>query len=211
MRPRNAVAVAALPVLIAGCTGGSGDGVATASPTEAGRVTCSDLVHQGRHLGLTVPAGFAVTDQPKVGQDAAEAARVNVIGEAKSPANQPVPSVQILVFGYGTGERSGQSALEASVLAFKNAVGGSSSGDPIVATPTTIAGVAGTAGGGQDDRALDYTDPDSIPTPLRWWTVKVDEVQFVITMAARTDDLDSRYAPQVLDGLHPGGCPTASN
>jgi hypothetical protein len=112
----------------------------------------------------------------------------------------------IAVYGYGRGEAEGQRALELSVLNLKGLTGGSSSGNPIRATPTTVAGVAGSAGGDEDPRALDYNAPDAVDSPLRWWTVPTDDGVFVVTLATTTPELDRQFATELPAGLKPGGC-----
>jgi hypothetical protein len=192
---------------------GGDDAPVTAATAPAGqatprRGTCVTVEHRGLRLGVTVPAGFAASSSPAGAAELAESDRVNLLTTARrTEPGRDLPTVVLAVFGYGPGEREGRDALEASVLSFKRMVGGTSEDDPVVAEPARVAGVSGTAGGGQDDEALDYTHPDAVPSPLRWWTVPAGGGEFVVALGSSTVTLDQQYARQVAKGLRTGGCP----
>jgi hypothetical protein len=210
----TAAALLAVAGLLAGCdTGGDDDPDTTAttsaaaSPAPLTEARCEALEHEGQRLGVTMPAGFSVATPPVKEAAKAEPFDVNLLSLARLPqAGRELPTAMIAVYGYGPGEAEGQRALELSVLNLKGLSGGSSRGRPITATPTTVAGTQVSAGGDVDARALDYNAPDSVDSPLRWWTVPTDDGLFVVTLATTTPELDKQYAAELPAGLKPGGC-----
>jgi hypothetical protein len=179
----------------------------TTSPAPLASAECVPLEHEGRKLGVTVPAGFAVNTPPDGAEEIRDTYEVNLLSLANRPeAGRALPVAALAVYGYGTDEREGQSALEASVLNFKKLTGGINQGNPIAATPTTVAGAPGSAGGHADSRALDYNAPDDVDSTLRWWTVSVDGGLFVVTLATATPELDQQYAADIPANLKTGGC-----
>jgi len=224
-RPRRAPAaagllagLAAVTGLLAGCDGGSDDtpsasgtasasGGASASPSPLASAECVSLEHEGQRLGVTVPAGFSVATPPPNAAELTDIYHVNLLSLAqRSESGRTLPTAMIAVYGYARGEPEGQRALELSVLNLKDLAGGSSRGNPIRATPTTVAGVQGSAGGDGDPRALDYNSPDAVDSPLRWWTLPTDDGLFVVTLATATPELDRQYSAELPAGLKPGGC-----
>jgi hypothetical protein len=222
-RPRRARAAAggllaglAVAVLLAGCTDGdeqaptgtpSASGGASASPEPLAAAECVPLEHEGQRLGVTMPAGFSVATPPPDAAELADIYHVNLLSLAqRTESGRTLPTAMIAVYGYGRGEAEGQRALELSVLNLKDLTGGSSRGNPITATPTTVAGTQGSAGGDGDARALDYNAPDAVDSPLRWWTLPTDDGVFVVGLATTTPELDRQYAAEVVAGLKPGGC-----
>jgi len=196
---------------LAGCAGG-GEPAGTAdrpttSATPLASPACVTIEHEGRKLGVTVPAGFTVATPPPEAADIADTYRVNLLSLAqRAERGRTLPTAMLAVYGYGRGEREGQSALEASVLNFKNDTGGSSRGNPISATPTTVAGTQGAAGGDQDARALDYNAPDQVDSMLRWWIIPTDDGLFIVALGTATTELDARYSVEIPAGLTLGGC-----
>jgi hypothetical protein len=209
--------LAAVAVLLAGCESGGEDppatsttgatGTAAASPPPLAAAECVSLEHEGQRLGVTMPAGFSVATPPSNAAELADTQHVNLLSLAQRPeSGRALPTAMIAVYGYGRGEAEGQRALELSVLNLKLLSGGSSRTNPITATPATVAGTQGSAGGDVDARALDFTGQDALDSPLRWWTVPTDDGLFVVTLATSTPDLDRQYAAELLSGLKPGGC-----
>ena len=218
-RPHRAAAgvlagLAAVAAL-AGCQGDGDTASATDTPTASTSASppaltsaeCVPIEHEGQRLGVTVPAGFSVATPPVDAAERAKAGHVNLLSLAQlAESGRRLPTAMIAVYGYGRGEAEGQRALELSVLNLKGLTGGSSSGNPIRATPATVAGAEGSAGGDGDPRALDYNAPDAVDSPLRWWTVPTDDGVFVVTLATTTPELDRQYATELPAGLKPGGC-----
>ncbi|OLF18764.1 hypothetical protein [Actinophytocola xanthii] len=196
--------------LLAGCDSDDAS-EPTQVPSSSGRplvdAKCVHVEHAGRELGVTVPAGFTVATPPASSAEIRETYRVNLLSLAERPEDgRTLPTAMLAVYGYGPGEREGQNALELSVLNFKQATGGSSRGEPISATPTTVAGLPGSAGTDTDPMALDYNSTDAADSRLRWWTLSPDDGLFIVTLATTTPDLDEQYAAEIPAGLRPGGC-----
>jgi hypothetical protein len=196
-------------VVLAGCD--SGDDASRTperpSATPLANAECVTVEHENQKLGVTVPAGFTVTTPPDNAAELADTYKVNLLSLAhRTESGDSVPTAMLAVYGYGPGEREGQSALEASVLNFKQQTGGTSRGNPISATPTPVAGTQGSAGGDKDSRALDPNAQDTVDSTLRWWTVPAPEGLFVVTLATATTDQDTRYSTEVPAGLTLGGC-----
>ena len=203
--PTSAAVAAAVLV---GCTGGGdssrGSARPTATATSLTSATCVTLEHEDQKLGVTVPAGFTVTTPPAKAAEIAEDYRVNLLSLAqRKEFDATPPTAMLAVYGYGRGEREGQSALEASVLNFTGITGGVNHGEPISATPTTVAGTQGAAGSHTDSRALDYNPPDAT---VRWWMIPTDDGLFIVTLATATNELDAQYSTEVPSGLTLGGC-----
>lgn len=201
------IGVAVVTSVLAGCDSeGDSPGAerTTASPPPLANATCVTVKHENQKLGVTVPAGFAVATPPDNAPDLADTYRVNLLSLAQRPEDYGTqPTAMLAVYGYGPGEREGQSALEASVLNFTALTGGSSQGEPITTAPTPVAGTQGSAGTKSDARALDYNPPD---TMLRWWVIPTDGGLFIVAFAAVTPELDEQYTNEVLAGLTLGGC-----
>lgn len=207
--------VARLPIgvivvagMLAGCDGAddpsSEPGQPTASATPLARAECVSVEHKDQKLGVTVPANFTVTAPPENAAETADTYKVNLLAIAQqTDSGHTPPTAMLAVYGYGPGEREGQSALEASVLNFKKNTGGINQGNPISATPTEVAGTQGATGGHTDSRALDYNPPDSM---LRWWVIPTDDGLFIITLATATTELDAQYSTEVPAGLTLDGC-----
>lgn len=194
--------------VLAGCDDGGDSSSApeqpTASATPLASAECVTVEHEDQKLGVTVPASFTVTTSPENAAEIADTYKVNLLSVARrTDSDHTPPTAMLAVYGYGPGEREGQSALEASVLNFKKNTGGVNQGNPISATPTTVAGTQGSAGGHTDSRALDSNPPD---TMLRWWVVPTDDGLFVVILASATTELDARYSTEIPAGLTLGGC-----
>jgi len=211
--PRLLAGVVAGVVVAAGVLAGCDDSSPASSqpPSTSAKplanAKCVTLEHKGQKLGVTMPAGFTVATPPPQAEDVADTYLVNLLSLAQLPeSGRTLPTAMIAVYGYGRGEREGQSALEASVLNFKQNTGGSSRGKPITATPTTVAGTQGTAGSDVDPRALDYNAPTNEDSVLHWWTIPTDDGLFIVALATITAEMDARYSTEVPAGLTLGGC-----
>jgi hypothetical protein len=209
-----ALATLTAALALAACDDGGGGGGATATtaPTPSGSPkvtsdTCVPLEHAGKTLGFTVPAGFSVESPPAVAAELAQTYKVNLLSLASlGESGGKVPTVAVAVFGFGKDDPEVGDALGASMRRFTNLVGGTNR-TAVTATPTTVAGVPGSAGSSQDNRALDYSASDDVPTPVHFWTVPTtDHGVFVVAMAAKTAALDGEYRPKVEGGLKVGGC-----
>ena len=205
------IGVALVAGLLASCDSGR-DSSSTSEQTTTSAVPlasseCVAVEHKGQKLGVTVPAGFTVATPPENAADIADTYKVNVLSLAqRMESDRTLPVAMLAVYGYGRGEREGQSALEASVLNFKRLTGGVNVGNPISATPTTVAGTQGSAGGHGDSRALDYNAPDQVDSTLRWWLVPTGDGLFIVTLATLTPELDARYSAEIPAGLALAGC-----
>jgi hypothetical protein len=205
------IGVAVVTSVLAGCDSGRGLSAAsepaTHSPAPLADAKCLTIEHETQKLGVTVPAGFTVATPPENAAELADTYKVNLLSLAQRPENgATLPTAMLAVYGYGPGEREGQSALEASVLNLTALTGGSSRGKPITTTPTSVAGKQGAAGAKGDSRALVYNAPDDVDSMLRWWTIPTDGGLFIVTLATVTPELDEQYTTEISAGLTLGGC-----
>lgn len=205
------MALAALAALMAtGCTGDSArDAAGTTTPPaspspEATGPTCVDVTVEEVALGLTVPAGFTVDLDPESRAAPPGAAHPVVIAESRSPGRE-IPGGLLLAYGFGPGDGAGSPrTVGDAVLDLLDRTGGTYD-EPTTTSPTTIAGLPAEAGGREDERALDYNAPSEPPSQLRWWSLVVDDVQFVVALATATPEAESAGAG-IPEGLRPGGC-----
>jgi hypothetical protein len=181
--------------------------VPQASTRETTRSECTPVEHGGERLGVTVPAGFSVTTTPSGSEGLTESQDVDLLAVAQHrDATGRLPTVVVAVYAYAAGEGAGQEGLRASVANFRTLVGADDASAPVTAKPATVAGRRGSAGGAEDETAMDFQEPDGEPSPLHWWTVSSGRGQFVVLMGSRDAATDHRYAPQFLSGLKAGGC-----
>jgi hypothetical protein len=189
--------------VLAGCDSSGAPRETTASAPPLANDECVTVEHKGQKLGVTVPAGFSVTTPPEGAAEIADVHELSLVFLARRTDFSHMPPTGLLaVYGFGPGEREGQRALEAAVLTFVGSTGGAAD-NPISATPTTVAGTQGAAGGETDSQALDATAPDAM---LRWWAVPTEDGLFVVALATDMPELDAEYSTEVPDGLTLGGC-----
>ncbi|MGF1662187.1 MAG: hypothetical protein ACFCVG_06905 [Kineosporiaceae bacterium] len=208
-RRHLAAVVVAAAMLGTACTGDAGEDATgsptpAASPSQGATATCLDVTVEGVALGLTVPAGFTPDLSPESRAAAPGDADPVAVAEFRS-AGRDLPGGLLLAYGFGPGEGTdGPRAVEDAVIDLVDRTGGTSS-DRATTSPTTIAGLPAETGARPDDRALDYTAPSDPPSQLSWWSVVIDDVRFVVTLATATEQAESAAAG-IADGLRPGGC-----
>ena len=173
--------------------------------------TCRTYTRTGQRIGITIPPGFTIHDTiDYVGPGSTPNFTYtleNLLSQATLPAPSGGTSLNALIslFSYGPHDLRDVEAIDRAVGIANTETGGTGIDPP--ATPTTIAGLPGKTGTFTDPDALTKNNPATTPAVVRYWLLNTADTQIIIVLISRTPDLDNRYTPQILTGLHPGGCP----